>query len=205
MSSFQKPNCGIRGFKIFKETLNIDEQNELIADLREIIKKAPLFSPVVHSGNKMSVRMTSAGKYGWHSDRNGYRYIECQKNGNNWPKIPNSITSIWKKLISTDRNPDCCLINYYSEGAKMGLHQDKDEADFKWPVLSISLGDDALFRIGNNDKGGKTESIWLNSGDIVVMGDNARLKYHGVDRIRFGTSKLLKNSGRINLTLRVVD
>ena len=87
----------------------------------------------------------------------------------------------------------------------MGLHQDKDEANFKWPVLSISLGDDALFRIGNNDKGGKTESIWLNSGDIVVMGDNARLKYHGVDRIRFGTSKLLKNSGRINLTLRVVD
>ena len=164
MSSFQKPNLVIRGFKIFKETLNIDEQNELIADLREIIKKAPLFSPVVHSGNKMSVRMTSAGKYGWHSDRNGYRYIECQKNGNNWPEIPNSIISIWKKLISTDRNPDCCLINYYSEGAKMGLHQDKDEADFKWPVLSISLGDDALFRIGNNDKGGKTESIWLNSG-----------------------------------------
>ena len=88
---------------------------------------------------------------------------------------------------------------------KWDLHQDNDEADFNWPVLSISLGDDALFRIGNNDKGGKTDSIWLNSGDIVVMGGDARLKYHGVDRIRFGTSRLLKNGGRINLTLRVVD
>lgn len=205
MSPFVKPNLVIRGFKIFKETLNIDDQHELIADLREIVKKAPLFSPTVFSGSKMSVRMTSAGKYGWYSDRNGYRYVKCQKNGNNWPEIPDSIISIWKKLISTERKPDCCLINYYSEGAKMGLHQDKDEVDFKWPVLSISLGDDALFRIGNNDKGGNTETIWLNSGDIVVMGDNARLKYHGVDRIRFGTSKLLTNSGRINLTLRVVD
>jgi alkylated DNA repair protein (DNA oxidative demethylase) len=87
----------------------------------------------------------------------------------------------------------------------MGMHQDNDEADFDWPVLSISLGDDALFRIGNVEKGGKTDSFWLNSGDIIVMGDEARLKYHGIDRIRSGTSNLLKNGGRINLTLRVVD
>ena len=205
MTTFETPSLVIRGFKIFKDKLNIDEQNKLITDLREIAKDAPLFSPLVAGGNKMSVKMTSAGKYGWFSDGEGYRYIDCQPNGNNWPQIPQSILNIWKKFVSTERIPDCCLINYYSKSAKMGLHQDNDEADFNWPVLSISLGDDALFRIGNNEKGGKTDSFWLNSGDVVLMGGDARLKYHGVDRIRFGTSRLLNNGGRINLTLRVVD
>jgi alkylated DNA repair protein (DNA oxidative demethylase) len=108
-------------------------------------------------------------------------------------------------LVSAERAAECCLINFYDQSAKMGLHQDKDEADFNWPVLSISLGDDALFRVGNVARGGKTESIWLNSGDIVVMGGPARLVYHGVDRIKFGSSTLLGKAGRINLTLRVVD
>lgn len=87
----------------------------------------------------------------------------------------------------------------------MGMHQDRDEADFTWPVLSVSLGDAALFRIGNDTRGGKTESLWLDSGDVVVMGGGARLRYHGVDRIRFGSSGLLAHGGRLNLTLRVVD
>ena len=205
MTNFETPNLVIRGFKIFKERLDLNIQNDLISDLREIVKVAPLFSPHVPGGNKMSVKMTSAGKYGWFSDSKGYRYVSRQKNGNNWPQIPNSIMEIWQKFVSSERNPDCCLINYYSKDAKMGMHQDNDEADFDWPVLSISLGDDALFRIGNVEKGGKTDSLWLNSGDIIVMGDEARLKYHGIDRIRSGTSNLLKNGGRINLTLRVVD
>ena len=205
MTNFETPNLVIRGFKIFKEILDLNIQNDIISDLREIVKVAPLFSPHVPGGNKMSVKMTSAGKYGWFSDSKGYRYVSCQKNGNNWPQIPNSIMEIWQKFVSLEKNPDCCLINYYSKDAKMGMHQDNDEADFDWPVLSISLGDDALFRIGNVEKGGKTDSLWLNSGDIIVMGDEARLKYHGIDRIRSGTSNLLKNGGRINLTLRVVD
>ena len=205
MTNFETPNFVIRGFKIFKERLDLNTQNDLISDLREIVKVAPLFSPHVPGGNKMSVKMTSAGKYGWFSDSKGYRYVSRQKNGNNWPQIPNSIMEIWQKFVSLERNPDCCLINYYSKDAKMGMHQDNDEADFDWPVLSISLGDDALFRIGNVEKGGKTDSLWLNSGDIIVMGDEARLKHHGIDRIRSGTSNLLKNGGRINLTLRVVD
>ena len=87
----------------------------------------------------------------------------------------------------------------------MGLHQDKDEGDFSWPVVSVSLGDDALFRIGNVTRGGSTESVWLTSGDVVVMGGDARLAYHGVDRIRFQSSTLLPKGGRINLTLRAVD
>ena len=87
----------------------------------------------------------------------------------------------------------------------MGLHQDRDEADFNQPVLSISLGDEALFRIGNETKGGKTESLWLHSGDVVCLGGAARLFHHGIDRIESGSSTLLKNVGRINLTLRVVS
>ena len=87
----------------------------------------------------------------------------------------------------------------------MGMHQDKDEGDFSHPVLSISLGDEALFRMGNETRGGKTESVWLRSGDVVVMGGKARLKHHGIDRVRFGSSTLLPKGGRINLTLRVVS
>ena len=87
----------------------------------------------------------------------------------------------------------------------MGLHQDKDEADFSCPVVSISLGDAGLFRIGGSTRNGSTESVWLESGDVCVMGGAARLTYHGIDRIRFGSSTLLKNGGRLNLTLRVVN
>ena len=194
----------LRDFEIRKAYLNSTAQAGLIDLLRPILKSAPLFRPTTPSGKEMSVRMTSAGALGWVSDRAGYRYQDAHPKGMSWPAIPDAILEVWRDLVSLDRAPDCCLINYYGEGTKMGLHQDKDEADFSWPVLSISLGDDALFRIGNTTRGGKTESIWLNSGDVVVMGGPARLTYHGIDRIRFGSSKLLPKGGRINLTLRVV-
>ncbi len=111
--------------------------------------------------------------------------------------------AIWDQLTGLERQPECCLINYYDADARMGLHQDRDEASFEWPVLSISLGDDGLFRIGNSERGGRTESVWLRSGDVVVMGGDARLTFHGVDRIAAGSSTLLGAPGRINLTLRV--
>ncbi|WP_281995828.1 alpha-ketoglutarate-dependent dioxygenase AlkB family protein [Ruegeria faecimaris] len=193
----------LRGFEIRKAYLDGAAQAQLITLLRPILKSAPLFRPTTPSGKEMSVRMTSAGALGWVTDKNGYRYQPHHPKGMEWPAIPDCILDIWRDLASSERDPDCCLVNYYGEGARMGLHQDKDEADFSWPVLSISLGDDALFRIGNTTRGGKTESIWLGSGDVVVMGGPARLTYHGVDRIRFGSSKLLPKGGRINLTLRV--
>lgn len=96
-------------------------------------------------------------------------------------------------------------MNFYGETAKMGLHQDKDEKEFSWPVLSISLGDPGRFRMGGQERGGKTHAVVLESGDVVVMGGEARLAYHGIDRIYFGRSTLLPKGGRINLTLRVVD
>ena len=193
----------LRGFDIRKGYFDAAAQAELIDLLRPILKAAPLYQPVTPSGKEMSVRMTSAGALGWVTDRTGYRYQDTHPKGMTWPSIPEGIRAIWQDLTDVDRLPDCCLINYYGKGAKMGLHQDKDEADFSWPVLSISLGDDALFRIGNTTHGGKTESIWLNSGDAVIMGGPARLAYHGVDRIRSGSSRLLPKGGRINLTLRV--
>ena len=152
----------------------------------------------------MSVRLTAAGDFGWFSDQRGYRYVEHHPSGVNWPAIPDSIMAIWRAVAGAAPDPECCLINFYGEGARMGLHQDRDEANFDWPVVSISLGDDALFRVGGTERGGKTESIWLQSGDIAVMGGPARLNYHGIDRIKFGSSSLLKEGGRLNITLRVV-
>lgn len=194
----------LRDVEIRKDCLSLTEQRALIGVLRPILKAAPLFSPKLPRGGQMSVRMTSAGAFGWFSDASGYRYVEGHPKGVSWPEIPREILDIWTRVTNLERQPECCLINYYGEAAKMGLHQDKDEADFSYPVVSVSLGDDALFRIGNLARGGKTESIWLQSGDVVVMGGPARLVYHGIDRIRFKSSKLLPKGGRINLTLRVV-
>ncbi len=195
----------LRGFDIRKGYLDAAAQANLIEVLRPVLKSAPLFRPTTPTGKQMSVRMTSAGALGWVTDKGGYRYQGTHPKGMPWPDIPQPILSMWRDLVSADRSPDCCLINYYGEDTRMGMHQDKDEADFSWPVLSVSLGDDALFRIGNTSRGGKTESIWLNSGDVVIMGGPARLAYHGVDRIRFGSSRLLPKGGRINLTLRVAS
>lgn len=199
------PTANIRGFEYFHGFLDPKKQAEILADLRVIVGQAPLFSPLTPSGRKMSVRLSAAGKYGWFSDRKGYRYVTHHPNGQPWPPIPNTILEVWEALAPDVPAPECCLINFYGEDTKMGMHQDKDEANFDWPVISISLGDEALFRMGNIERGGKTESIWLQSGDVMVMGGDARLCHHGIDRIKFGSSNLLSQKGRINLTLRVVN
>lgn len=194
----------IRGFDIHKGCLDKVAQTALVEDVRAVASAAPMFSPDTPYGKKMSVQMTSAGAVGWYADRGGYRYAPTHPSGVAWPPIPAPVLRLWHEVTGLGRAPDCCLVNYYGEGARMGMHQDKDEASFDWPVMSISLGDAGLFRIGNTTRGGKTESLWLESGDVVVMGGAARLTYHGVDRIRFGSSALLPKGGRINLTCRVV-
>jgi alkylated DNA repair protein (DNA oxidative demethylase) len=122
-----------------------------------------------------------------------------------WPPIPGGALAVWREVAGAARDPQCCLVNFYDDDARMGLHQDRDEADLGMPVVSISLGDEALFRVGGTSRGGPTRSIWLRSGDVAVLGGPARLAYHGIDRVRPGTSTLLPKGGRINLTLRVVD
>ncbi len=195
----------IRGADLYQGYLDPEAQQALVDALREIIRAAPFFRPETRWGKPMSVRMTAAGRYGWFSDRKGYRYEPRHPSGVVWPAIPAMVLDLWRDVTGLAREPDCCLINYYGADAKMGMHQDKDEADFSMPVVSISLGDDALFRLGNVARSGATESIWLTSGDVVVLGGDARLIHHGIDRVRPGSSQLLPKGGRINLTLRVVD
>lgn len=194
----------VRGFDIHKELLDIAAQREMLTAVRGVVAQAPFFRPEMPTGKRMSVRMTAAGEYGWFSDAEGYRYVTEHPTGVPWPAIPTPILEVWQQVTGLAQQPECCLINYYDAEAKMGLHQDRSEANMDWPVVSISLGDEGLYRMGNVTRGGKTESMWLQSGDVVVMGGEARLAYHGVDRIRSGSSTLLPKGGRLNLTLRVV-
>ncbi|MFT3974596.1 MAG: alpha-ketoglutarate-dependent dioxygenase AlkB [Amaricoccus sp.] len=193
------------GFRILHGYLGIPAQEAMRDAIREVARAAPFFHPMTPWGKPMRVRMTSAGRYGWYSDRKGYRYVRQHPSGVAWPAIPEAVLDVWRALASGERMPDCCLVNFYDAGARMGLHRDADEADFGWPVLSISLGDPGLFRMGGPERSDPTRSVWLESGDVVVMGGAARLAYHGIDRIRAGGSRLLADGGRINLTLRVVD
>ena len=193
----------LNGAKAYPGWLSPTQQESMLAELRNVIAAAPFCRYETPGGNKMSVQMTAAGTVGWVADRAGYRYAELHSAGGQWPTIPNSILDVWNGVAGTKREPDSCLINHYGEGARMGLHQDKDEADFALPVVSISLGDDALFRVGGISRKDPTRSRWLSSGDVVVLSGDARLAYHGVDRIKFGSSDLLPEGGRINLTLRV--
>lgn len=195
----------LNGVTIWPGFLAPDAQAAMVDDIRQVVIAAPLFTPETPRGQKMSVRMTAAGDYGWISDRRGYRYAPLHPDGGVWPPIPASVLAVWKAVAGVDRAPQCCLVNWYDDQAKMGLHQDRDEADLSLPVVSISLGDDALFRVGGIDRGGPTRSIWLRSGDVAVLGGAARLAHHGIDRLRPGSSTLLPKGGRINLTLRVVD
>ncbi|MVA96722.1 alpha-ketoglutarate-dependent dioxygenase AlkB [Nitratireductor sp. CAU 1489] len=182
-------------------------QAALVADIRAVVADAPLYTPEMpRTGKPMSVRMTNCGSLGWVTDRDGgYRYQPTHpETGRPWPAIPHSLRAIWGDLSGYPYPPEACLVNFYTPAARMGLHQDRDENEFAAPVLSISLGDACLFRVGDTRRGGRTVSIRLESGDLVVLGGEGRLCYHGVDRIYPGTSDLLKTSGRINLTLRRV-
>lgn len=195
----------VGGFAIHKGYLGPAGQAEMAADVARVAEAAPFFAPLTPWGKPMSVRMTAAGRYGWYTDRKGYRYVDRHPDGSAWPPVPESVLAVWRALVSQARMPDCCLVNWYGPKARMGMHRDADEKDLSWPVLSISLGDSALFRMGGRERDDPTSSVMLDSGDVVVFGGEARLAYHGIDRVRAGSSTLLPQGGRINLTCRVVD
>ncbi len=196
----------LAGLRHFPAMMDQEAQQSLLTVLRSAVAAAPLFQPTMpRTGRPLSVKMTNLGPLGWVSDKAGYRYQATHPDTRKpWPPIPEMVLDIWRKLSDYPHDPEACLVNFYNDGAKMSLHQDKDEEDFAAPVVSISLGDTAVFRIGGTKRGGKTSTIKLHSGDVLVMGGPSRLCYHGIDRVLDGTSTLLKDGGRISLTLRRV-
>ena len=192
-----------QGFKLFPSALDEAAQQALVAEVLASIEAAPPYRPVTPGGKAMSVRMTNLGPLGWTTDSRGYRYEAAHPvTGAAWPPMPPSLLDLWARLAAAAAPPDACLVNIYGAEARMGLHQDKDEADFDIPVLSVSLGDSAVFRLGGPRRGDPTRTLKLASGDVCLLSGPARLWFHGVDRILPGSSRLIPGGGRINLTLR---
>jgi len=200
------PNPDLAGLRIYPGYFDRAAQTKLLDAIDRVLAAAPLFAPrMPKSGRPFSVRMSNCGSLGWTSDERGYRYQPTHPvTGLSWPPMPEPLIALWREVAQYADLPEACLINFYDRTAKMGLHQDRDEADFDAPVVSISLGDDCLFRVGGRQRRNPTKSVRLSSGDVLVLGGDARLAFHGVDRIYPGTSSLLADGGRINLTLRRV-
>ncbi|CDZ50978.1 alpha-ketoglutarate-dependent dioxygenase AlkB [Neorhizobium galegae] len=196
------------GIRHLPDYLDRPAQEHLVELIRDVVAEAPLYTPEMPgTGKPMSVRMTNCGPLGWVTDKDqGYRYQTFHPvTKKPWPAMSRELLDLWEKLGGYPKPPEACLINFYSDDAKMGLHQDRDENDLAAPVLSVSLGNSCLFRVGGLSRKDPTGSFRLASGDVVVLGGEGRLAFHGVDRIYPGTSTLLKNGGRINLTLRRVN
>lgn len=194
------------GIFLWREKFSPLEQKKLLDEVMARLEQAPLYRPVMPStGKPFSVEESNFGRLGWVSDKSGYRYQPAHPvTGAPWPDIPRPLLDLWQENNS-GRAPECCLVNVYRTGAKMGLHQDRDEKDTGAAVIGVSLGDEALFRIGGTSRGGRTVSVTLASGDVIAFGGPARLAYHGIDRIKPDTSRLLPGGGRLSLTLRRVS
>lgn len=196
-----------KGVRHIPGYLDVEAQRALLEDIRAVVAEAPLYTPVMpRSGQPLSVRMTNCGALGWVTDREGgYRYQPTHPvTGKPWPAMPERLRAVWRELAGFAAEAEACLVNFYSAEARMGLHQDKDEAERTAPVVSLSLGDACLFRVGGTSRSDRTVSFRLESGDAVILGGESRLAFHGVDRVYAGTSALLRKGGRINLTLRRV-
>lgn len=191
------------GFDVWPGFLDVSAQRALVEDVLAAARQAPFANYGTAYGKPMSVAMTAFGPLGWTSDAAGYRYVDRHPGtGRPWPQMPTALLDLWRHLTDQEAPPDSCLINLYRDAARMGLHQDRDEADPRFPVLSISLGDTAVFRIGGLTRKDPTRSLKLASGDVCRLSGPARLAFHGVDRILAGSSGLIPGGGRINLTLR---
>jgi len=193
----------IDGFQLHPGALDRNAQLALARTVMALAEDAPFYSPTVPGGRRMSVAMTGLGPLSWTSDAEGYRYTAVHPHtGRPWPPMPPVLLDLWRRLAPGAPDPDACLVNLYRGGARMGLHQDRDEQDFSVPVVSISLGDSALFRIGGANRGDPSRSLKLSSGDVCLLTGPARLAYHGVDRVIEGSSTVVPGGGRLNLTLR---
>ncbi|MNR76069.1 Alpha-ketoglutarate-dependent dioxygenase AlkB [compost metagenome] len=184
----------------------LTREADLLAAVDGVIAQAPLRHMSTPGGFRMSVAMTNCGDYGWVTDRSGYRYDAIDPNsGQPWPQMPLALFELAQEaaLLAgyADFVPNACLINRYEPGARMSLHQDKDEHDFRQPIVSVSLGLPAVFQFGGDNRSDKVARIPLQHGDVVVWGGAARLRYHGILALKAGSHPLLGDC-RINLTFR---
>ena len=196
----------VQGVWLWPRALDQEQQAELLGLVLSAVEQAPFVHPTMpRTGKPFSVAQTNFGTLGWVSDRTGYRYQEqhpetCRP----WPPIPPILLRLWHAALPDAPDPQCCLVNLYRAGTRMGLHQDRDETALDIPVLSVSLGAEALFRLGGTSRKNPTRSLRLRSGDLLSFGGPARLAFHGIDRIVPDSSTLVPGGGRINLTLRRV-
>jgi alkylated DNA repair protein (DNA oxidative demethylase) len=198
-----RPINVLPGFDLWPGLLDPKAQNDLTRLTLAAFETAPPAHYETAYGKAMSVAMTSFGPLGWTSDKTGYRYADRHPGtGEPWPAMPQVLLDLWAELGDPETPPDSALINLYRGDARMGLHQDRDEADPRFPVLSVSLGDTAVFRIGGTSRKDPTKSLKLSSGDVCRLSGPGRLAFHGVDRILAGSSGLVDGGGRINITLR---
>lgn len=196
------------GFRLLPERFGRAAQEALLSEVLDAIAAAdtPFYRPSMpRTGAPLSVLMTNLGPLGWISDKAGYRYEPVHPGaGRPWAALPKTLSELWDEVVDWPGAPEACLVNWYQEGSRLGLHVDADEAAADAPVVSVSLGDQAKFRIGGATRTAPTRSMTLSSGDVVVLAGPARRAYHGVDRILYGGSTLVPGGGRINLTLRRV-
>jgi len=181
-------------------------QSDLLADVQAVIAAAPLRHLITPGGLRMSVAMTNCGALGWVSDRRGYRYDAIDpERGVPWPAMPASFSRLAAQAASRAGFegfvPDACLVNRYVPGAKLSMHQDRDEHDLGAPIVSVSLGLPATFLFGGLNRADKAQRIGLRHGDVVVWGGASRLRFHGVLPLADGEHPLLGKE-RINLTFR---
>jgi DNA oxidative demethylase len=194
-------------FRHLPTALDASAQAGLRDAILQVLAEAPPFQPTMpRTGKPFSVRMSNCGPLGWVSDKaGGYRYQATHpETGRPWPAMPEALLALWREVARCPAPPEACLINLYDGTAKMGAHQDRDEADFTAPVLSVSLGDDAVFHVGGLKRTAPKVRVTLRSGDVLVLEGESRLAFHGIDRVLPDTSLLLPAGGRINLTLRRV-
>lgn len=203
-----------QGFAHYPLYFSPSQQMDLIEAVKAGVIEAPFFQPTMpHTGAPLSVVMSNFGSLGWVTDKDkGYRYEDAHpKTGAAWPVLPDSLGALWDAVTGYKVRPEACLINWYKasahdgKGAKMGLHVDNDELEVRAPVVSVSLGDPAMFRIGGPKRGGPTQGVKLMSGDVVVLAGESRLCHHGVSKVYYGESALVPRGGRVNLTMRRVN
>ncbi|MGP0014124.1 DNA oxidative demethylase AlkB [Pseudomonas sp.] len=192
-------SCVLRGFAL-------PWVERLLPALAEVLVQAPFRQMVTPGGFTMSASLSSCGELGWTTDRNGYRYTRVDpQSGRPWPDMPEVFRQLAVEAAEAAGfahfSPDACLINRYRPGAKMSLHQDRNERDFSAPVVSVSLGLPAIFLFGGHERSDKTQRIPLFHGDIVVWGGVDRLRFHGVLPIKDGHHPQL-GAERLNFTLR---